>query len=170
MPGPISRFLSDDHARLDALLARAAARSDAIDPEPYEAFRSGLLRHIGIEEKIVAAAFRKAGPPDPAFEALARKLRIDHGAITSLLVPSPSHTLVGELRSILAPHNVLEEGAEGFYARCDARLAAEADAIVERMRAYPPVKTMPHYDGPRALRTAAEALAVSAKQFERKGP
>lgn len=85
------------------------------------------------------------------------------------LSPSPSHALVGELRSILGPHNEVEEGEAGFYARCDARLSGEAVALVERMRAYPAVPTMPHNDGPAAHRTAAEALAVSAKQFEKRG-
>src|SRR5512145_2154866 len=98
MNGPISRFLAEDHDRLEALLARATERPGEIEAAPYEAFRAGLLRHIGIEEKILAAAFRKAGPPDPEFEALARRLRIDHGAITSLLVPSPSPAIVAELR------------------------------------------------------------------------
>lgn len=168
MPGPISRFLAADHDRLDGLLARATARPEAIDGEAYEAFRSGLLRHIGIEEKILVAAFRRAGPADPEFDAIARRLRIDHGAIASLLVPTPSHALVAELRSILQPHNVVEEGEDGFYARCDARLAAEADGLVERMRAYPVVPTLPHFDGPAAKRTAAEALALSAKQFDRR--
>jgi len=164
----ISRFLSEDHDRLEALLARATARPDAVDPEPYEAFRSGLLRHIGIEEKILVPAFRAAGPPDPEFEALARRLRIDHGAIAALLVPSPSHALVAEIRSILGPHNEVEEGEAGLYARCDARLRADAEPLVARMRAYPPVRTTPHNDGPRVHRTAAEALAISAKQFEKR--
>src|SRR5512145_548304 len=169
MPGPISTFLAEDHDRLDRLLAQATARPEEIDRGPYEAFRAGLLRHIGIEEKILVTAFRKAGPPDPEFDAIARRLRIDHGAIALLLVPSPSHALVAELRSILGPHNGIEEGEAGFYARCDARLAAEAGTIVERMRGYPPVPTMPHNDGPAAHRTAASALAMSAKQFEKRG-
>lgn len=168
MTGPITRFLSDDHDRLEALLARATASADSIDPGPYEEFRAGLLRHIGIEEKILTTAFRQGGPPDARFEEIARRLRIDHGAIAALLVPSPSHPLVAEIRSILEPHNAVEEGAEGLYARCDARLGAEAPALVERMRAYPPVPTMPHNDGPAAHRTAAEALAVSARQFDRR--
>jgi hypothetical protein len=168
MPGPISRFLSADHDRLEDLLSEATAVPGEIERSSYEAFRSGLLRHIGIEEKILAAAYRKAGPPDPDFEATARLLRIDHGAIAALLVPSPTHELVREIRSILRPHNGMEEGELGFYARCDARLAAEADAIVARMRAYPQVPTMPHNDGPAAKRTAAEALAVSARQFEKR--
>ncbi|MGB8930331.1 MAG: hemerythrin domain-containing protein [Anaeromyxobacteraceae bacterium] len=168
MSGPIARFLAADHDRLDQLLAQATATPETIERESYEAFRAGLLRHIGIEEKILVTAFRKAGPPDPGFDALARRLRIDHGAIAALLVPSPSHALVRELRSILAPHNAVEEGEAGFYARCDARLAAEADALVTRMQAYPQVPTMPHNDGPRVHRTAAEALAVSARQFDRR--
>lgn len=168
MDGPIARHLAEDHDRLEALLAQATARQDAIDPVPYEAFRAGLLRHIGLEEKILNPAFRQAGPVDPRFEEIARRLRIDHGAIAALLVPSPSHALVAEIRSILDPHNGLEEGPEGYYALCDARLAPQAEALVERMRAYPPVRTMPHHDGPAAHRTAAEALAVSAKQFDRK--
>ena len=169
MPGPIALFLSEDHDRLDVLLAEATARPGVIAPGPYEAFRSGLLRHIGIEEKILVAAFRRGGPPDPEFDALARRLRIDHGAIASLLVPSPTHALVAELRSILQPHNAVEEEAEtGFYARCDARLAADAGALVDRMRTSPQVPTMPHNDAPAAKRTAAEALAQSARQFDRR--
>ena len=168
MPGPITRFLSADHDRLEALLSEATVVPGEIERTSYEAFRSALLRHIGIEEKILTAAFRRAGPPDPEFEATARLLRIDHGAIAALLVPSPSHDLVREIRSILRPHNGLEEGELGFYARCDARLAAEAEGIVARMRAYPEVPTMPHNDGPRVHRTAAEALAVSARQFDRR--
>lgn len=168
MPGPIASFLAADHDRLDGLLAQATARPEDVERGAYEEFRSGLLRHIGIEEKILVTAFRTAGPPDPEFDAIARRLRIDHGAIAALLVPSPSHALVAEIRSILAPHNALEEGEAGFYARCDARLAAEADALVERMRAYPRVPTMPHNDGPAAKRTAAEALAISAKQFDKR--
>jgi hypothetical protein len=39
---------------------------------------------------------------------------------------------------------------------------------VERMRAYPAVPTAPHYDGPRAQRAAAAALAISARQFEKR--
>lgn len=167
MSGPIARFLSEDHDRLEALLSEATADPDRIEPVAYETFRASLLRHIGIEEKILATAFRTSGPPDPEFEALARVLRIDHGAIASLLVPSPTHALVREIRSILRPHNGLEEGETGFYAQCDARLAGQAEELVARMRAYPPVPTVAHNDGPRVHRTAAEALAVSAKQFEK---
>ncbi len=163
-PGPIERHLADDHLRLDALLRQAVAAPGALDRPAFDAFRAGLLRHIGIEEKVLLPAAREArgGPPLP----LARRLRIEHGAIASLLVPTPSPEIVAEIRKILEPHNALEEDPGGLYQTCDALLAARSAEIVERMRAYPPVKVAAYNDGPRVLRTAAEALAQSARQAE----
>jgi hypothetical protein len=68
--GPVASFLAGDHVRLDALLRRATAPR-AIDEAAYAEFRAGLLRHIGMEEKILlpaahsapAAAGRWRAPP-----------------------------------------------------------------------------------------------------------
>lgn len=165
--GPIARHLAEDHARLDGLLARAVATPGALAREPFDAFRAGLLRHIALEEKILFRAVREARGGEPL--AIFQRLRIDHGALASLLVPTPTPELVGEIRSILVPHNGIEEEAGGLYETCDALLAARAGEIVDAMRAYPPVKVAAYADGPRVLRTAADALRVSAKQFERRG-
>src|SRR6516225_4464762 len=43
--GPLTKFLEDDHRRLEALLERADT-----DVAAYEEFREGLLRHIAMEE------------------------------------------------------------------------------------------------------------------------
>ncbi len=161
-PGPIARFLAEDHRRLEALLARAVAAPGAVDREPYDAFRAGLLRHIALEEKILLPAARQARGGEPL--PIARRLRVEHGAIASLLVPPPTPELVRELRSILDPHDAIEEEAGGPYAACDALLAGGAADLLARMRAYPPVKVAGYYDGPRAVRTAAEALRISALQ------
>ncbi|ABC80221.1 hemerythrin domain-containing protein [Anaeromyxobacter dehalogenans] len=167
--GPISRFLSDDHLRLHGLLARAVADPAAIDRGPYDAFRGGLLRHIALEEKVLLPAAREAQGGEPL--PLARRLRVEHGAIASLLVPTPTHALVAEIRKILDPHNLLEEAPDGLYATCDGLLAARADELVARMAAYPAVKVAAYNDGPRVLRTAEAALEQSAKQAEaRSGP
>jgi hypothetical protein len=168
VPGPIERHLSDDHLRLDALLRRAVATPCNFDRPAFDAFRAGLLRHIGIEEKVLLPAVRevRGGEPLP----IARRLRIEHGAIASLLVPTPSREIVAELRKILEPHNRLEEDPGGLYETCDALLAGRAAELVERMRAYPPVKVAAYSDGPRVLRTAAEALAQSARQAEARPP
>jgi hypothetical protein len=162
--GPITRYLAEDHARLDGLLARALAAPGGVDLDLFGAFRAGLLRHIAIEEKLLFPALREArgGAPHPHWV----RLRIDHGALTSLLVPPPTPALVAELRSILVPHNALEEGAAAPYAAADLLLPADAAALLERMRAYPPVRVAPYRDGPRVLRTAADALRQSALQFQ----
>jgi hypothetical protein len=161
--GPIARYLSQDHARLDALLGRAVRSAGALDREAYDTFRAGLLWHIAVEEKILLPALRDALGGDPPER---RRLRIDHGALAALLVGTPSRELVGEIRSILEPHNAVEEGGGGLYARCDELLAARGAEIVERIRAYPPVKVAAYADGPRVLRTAADALAMSSKQLD----
>ncbi len=161
---PISAFLASDHERLDALLADAVREPGSIDRAAYDAFRAGLLRHIAIEEKVLFPALRAArgGEPHPDW----RRLRVDHGALTSLLVPPPTPELVGEIRSILGPHNQVEEGPGALYDRCDELLRDQAPALLERMRSYPPVKVAPYRDGPRVLHRAEDALRVSAKQFE----
>ncbi len=160
---PITTYLSDDHARLEALLSAAAPGSSGFAPEPFDAFRAGLLRHIALEEKILFRAMRDAGVDD-ALPALLARLRVDHGALASLLVPTPSRALVAEIRSILGPHNAAEDAPGGLYERCDALLASRASDIVDRMRGYPPVKVAAYSDGPRVLRTAADALRSSARQ------
>lgn len=165
-PGPIARHLAADHRRLDDLLAQSVAAPGEVARAPYDAFREGLLRHIALEEKILFRAAREAqgGEPLAAF----RRLRVDHGAIAALLVPPPTRALVQELLSILVPHDALEEGeggGGGVYDLCDRLLGSDAGAVVERMRLYPKVRVAPYRDGPRVLRTAEEALRVSALQF-----
>jgi hypothetical protein len=53
--------LADDHARIDHALQRATRQPETIAPDAYAEFRAGLLRHIGMEEKILLpAVFPKA--------------------------------------------------------------------------------------------------------------
>ncbi|MBI2366139.1 MAG: hemerythrin domain-containing protein [Deltaproteobacteria bacterium] len=88
MPGKIYRYLADDHARLESLLQSATMRPDSIDPKPYAAFRAGLLKHIAMEEKILLPAAQRMRGGEPL--TLAAKLRLDHGALAALLVPTPT--------------------------------------------------------------------------------
>ena len=168
MAGPLTAWFAADHERLDALLRRSVADPRAFDPDAFEAFRGGLLRHIALEEKLLLPRARTARGGEPL--PVARRLRVDHGAIASLLVPTPDAGIVAELRSILEPHNAVEEEPGGLYETCDQLLAPETDDLLERIRAYPPVKTAPHNDGPGTFRTAEEALRGSARQAERPLP
>jgi hypothetical protein len=154
--GPITRWLSADHERLDGLLARATARTGAIDRMPYEEFRRGLLRHIAIEEKVLLPAAQQARAGDPL--PVAGRLRLDHGAIAALLVPTPTATIVATIRAILREHNPVEEGPDGLYATCDRLLAADADVLVGTMAAHPPPPVNPHNDGPGVMPAVERAL------------
>ena len=154
--GPIRRFLADDHDRLERLLNSAVKPSGEVDSQAYAEFRAGLLRHIGIEEKILFPASRRAngGNPHPTVARLHR----DHGALALLLVPTPTADIIAEVRSILDPHNEIEEGPDGVYGACDRLLGDELQEVLEQLKAYPPVKVAPHFDGPGTVRRAEDAL------------
>jgi hypothetical protein len=165
--GPIRRFLADDHDRLEALLNSAVTASGDVDLASYAAFRAGLLRHIGIEEKILFPASMRANGGDPL--PMIARLHEEHGALALLLVPTPTAGIVREIRSILDGHNEREEGPGGVYDACERLLGDELDAVMERLRAYPPVKVAPHFDGAGVSRRAADALRAVQKK-ERQGP
>ncbi len=58
--GPITDFLVNDHGRLEGLLQSAVAQAGSVDQGTYDQFRAGLLRHIGMEEKILLPAAQRA--------------------------------------------------------------------------------------------------------------
>lgn len=156
---PIVEYLEADHDRLDRLLDEATRTPDRIDPEAFGAFRRGLLRHIGIEEKILFAGARRArGEPVRDFA----RLRADHARLTALLVPTPTAAIVEELRAILGPHNELEERDGGTYEECVEAIGAEADAILERIRAQPEPPVRPHYDERRPILLAQDGRSTDA--------
>jgi hypothetical protein len=162
--GPLHRFFSADHDRLDDLLRRATAGSGPIDLELFGAFRAGLLRHIGMEEKVLFAAAREASGGRPL--DIAERLRVDHGAIASLLVPTPTRALVGTLLSLLGPHNRREEEQGGVYAACDQALGrAAAERLVDALRAFPEPPLKPYNDGPQVQKHIEENLALSRRQW-----
>lgn len=156
MTDAITSRLVADHRRLDRLLHAATAGPGPVDLAPYAEFRRGLLRHIGIEEKILLPASQQARGGEPL--PVATRLRLDHGAIAALLVPAPTPAIVATLRHILAGHNVLEEGPEGLYAFCDRLLAPRFAAVLSEMDAYPEVRTSPHNDGANVMPAVERAL------------
>lgn len=161
--GLIGEFLAADHARLDGLLGRARGGGDGVELAPFGAFREGLLRHIGMEEKILLpAALRSPRPPS----ALAEKLRLDHGALTNLLVPEPTPELLRAIESILERHNPLEEKPGGFYDACDALPPADVKELVRRLRAAPEVPLRPYSRRPEALAAAKRAMTRAGHDWD----
>jgi len=156
MTDAIKQFLSEDHRRLEKLLSAAAEARQRIDAEAYGRFRAGLLRHISMEEKVLLPAAQRLRDNAPL--PLASKLRLDHGALAALLVPSPTPEIIGVIRSILARHNDLEEGRDGLYDTCDRLAEGHSENLVVQMRAVPDVPVSAHNDGPKVMPAVCRAL------------
>ena len=153
--GPIWRLLADDHARLDSLLERAGSCNSAEELAAYDQFRRALLHHISMEEKVLLpAAERARGTPIPE----AARLRLDHGALAALMMPSPQARIVRAIRFVLAQHNPLEELPGGVYDSCERLAGAAAEEILASLKAIPPVPVKPHLDTPLVYDALRRAL------------
>lgn len=154
--GPITDFLLEDHRRLEALLQSAVAHADHVDQGAYDQFRAGLLRHIGMEEKILLPAAQRlqGGEPLP----IASKLRLDHGAIASLLMPPPRAAIIAKLRAVLKVHNTIEEGPGGLYETCDELASAEAAQLLAKLQTAPELAVLPCSDSPVVMPAVQRAL------------
>ena len=154
MHGAIWRLLADDHARLDSLLERAGSCHSVEELVAYDQFRRALLRHIAMEEKVLLpAAERARGAPIPE----APRLRLDHGALAALMMPSPQPGIVRAIRFVLARHNPIEESAGGVYDSCEWLAGAGASEVLAALKATTAVPVKPHLDTPKvydALRRA----------------
>lgn len=155
--GPLHRFFAADHRRLEALLDRALAGEGPVELAAFSAFRAGLLRHIGMEEKALFAAAREARGGRPI--ALAARLRVEHGAIAALLVPTPTRAIVADLVSVLSPHNRREEDPGGAYDLCDEALGtAAAERLMGELNGFPEPPTKPYNDKPEVFAHIRENL------------
>ena len=86
---------------------------------------------------------------------------MDHGALAALLVLSPTNTIIGAIRAILAAHNPIEEGPNGIYEQCEQLAGSDADQILARLRSAPAVAMGAHVDSPIALESARGALSTA---------
>jgi hypothetical protein len=164
MSGKIHHYLAGDHQRLDALLERAMSDPEKIDAAAYAQFRSGLLKHIGMEEKVLLPAAQKlrGGEPIP----VAPRLRLDHGALAALLVPSPTAPVIAAIRAILKAHNSIEEDPGGVYDQCEDLAGAEADQILRQLQDFAEVRVLPHVDNPFVMEATRRALARAGYELK----
>ena len=159
----LTEFLVEDHRRLDGLLEAAMAHPGTVDDCTYVQFRAGLLRHIGMEEKILLPAAQRQRCGEPL--SLAAKLRLDHGALASLLMPTPTSAILATIQDILVEHNVLEEGPAGLYETCDSLAGSEGETILAALRAAPEVAVMRYNDSPAVMNAVHRALERAGYQL-----
>ncbi len=168
MPHQLYDYLAQDHDRLDRLLQTATAQPGVIDHVSYDEFRKGLLRHVGIEERIVLPAIARLQNGKQA--AVAERLRLDHGALAALMVPPPTPSIIAALRSILDGHNALEEQEGGLYLLLDRLAIDEEETLLEKMRTTPEVPVMPYNEKPSVLEATRRALRRTGYELQNVEP
>jgi hypothetical protein len=163
---PITDFLVNDHGRLEGLLQSAVADAGSVDQGLYDQFRAGLFRHIGMEEKILlpTAQRLRGGEPLP----IASKLRLDHGAIASLLMPPPSAAIIATIRAVIEVHNTIEEGPGGLYETCDELAGSEASQLLAKLQAAPELAVLPCSHSPAVMPAVQRALERAGYDFHEK--
>jgi hemerythrin superfamily protein len=164
MNKPLYNFFTNDHRRIEALLDKATEKPDAIQMEYYHQFRTGLLRHIKMEEKILFPAAQKANDNSPL--PLTAKLRLDHGALTSLMVVPPNPEVIKVLRQVLEKHDLLEEEPGGMYDVCEKLAKDETQKLLEQLEQTTEVPVHPHNTAAYALDSAKRALQRAGFDFD----
>ncbi len=149
-------FFTDDHRRIEDLLDRATADLDHIDMDLYNQFRIGLLTHIKMEEKILFPAAQRGNGGQPIPNAA--QLRLDHGALTTLVVPPPTASLLNVLRNLLELHDEVEEKEGGVYDLCEELTKDETAEVLAQLKATTPTPVHPVNEKPYALEAAIRAV------------
>jgi iron-sulfur cluster repair protein YtfE (RIC family) len=142
----VTRYLSWDHDRLDGLLGEVTRRVEAGELKQagslFEAFESGLRRHIRLEETVLFPLFeqrtgRSTGPT--------AAMRVEHRAIEAQLLRMRQALDIGDaaeyggglgtLHEVLGAHNLKEESV--LYPTTDDLLEPEErlDFVDRLMRA-----------------------------------
>lgn len=157
-------FFSQDHRRIDGIFKRATADKNNVDLEKYHQFRIGLLTHIKMEEKILFVAAQKANGGQPL--PLQAKLRLDHGALTSLLVCFPSPKVIHVIGHIMEQHDILEEQPGGMYDACEKLTQRETQQILEDLKNTTPVRIHPFNEAPYVLDVAKRSVKRAGYDFD----
>jgi hypothetical protein len=163
MASDLYHFLAHDHDRLDGLLNECVRPDGSIDMGKYSRFRSGILRHIWIEERVLFPEIRRR----QGETAVLAQLHRDHAAISALLVPPPTRTEIDVIKEILGHHNPMEENEGGLYETVEQLVGPELEEVMSRINAFPTVREAPHTDTP-IVRKSIDQLVREAEEGRRK--
>ncbi len=158
------QFFADDHHRIDNLLNKATEQASEIDLNYYHQFRTQLLKHIKMEEKILFPAAKKANPA--LMKELLPQYRLEHGALTALMVPTPTPSLIKVIRYLLKKHNLKEEGLDGLYDICEGLTQGQTQELLVQLIATKEVPIHPPNSAPYALEVARRALVRAGYDFD----
>lgn len=152
----LHQFFTKDHDRIENLLDKASENPERIEMTYYSQFRSGLLRHIKMEERILFPAARKVNKE--LISELLPRFRAEHGALTALMVPPPDSAVIKAIRYVMEKHNEAEEKDGGMYEVCEELTHGQTQELIEELEAMKEVPTLPHNTHPIAMEAAKRAL------------
>jgi len=164
MNKPIHQFFTEDHHRIKKLLINATKKSGEIEMDYYHQFRTQLLRHIKMEEKILFPAAKKANPE--VMKELLPQYRLEHGALTALMVPPPTLSLIKVIRYLLDKHDLAEEEPGGLYDVCERLTHEQTQEILEQLMATKEVPVHPPNPAPIAMASARRALERAGYDYD----
>lgn len=164
MNKPLHHFFTTDHHRIDQLLHKATENPGEVETNYYHQFRTRLLKHIKMEEKILFPSAQKSNGNVPL--PLAAKLRLDHAALTSLMVVPPSDKVIKVLRYILDKHDLLEEEPGGMYDVCERLTEGETNTLLQQLEKVAEVPVHPFNEAAYALDVAKRTLVRAGFDFD----
>ncbi len=164
MNRPLHQFFTEDHHRIDKFLNKATEQPSEIEMNYYHQFRTALLRHIKMEEKTLFPAAKKANPA--VMEELMPRYRLEHGALTSLMVPPPTASLIKVIRYILEKHDMAEEEPAGLYDVCEALTQGQTQELLGQLAGTEEVPVHPPNPAPIALESARRAMERAGYDFD----
>ena len=164
MNKPLHLFFTKDHHRLDHLLHKAMEQPGEIDMAWYHQFRTGLLRHIKMEEKTLFPAARKANPA--VILNLIPRYRLEHGALTALMVPPPTLDLIKVIQHVLEIHDLAEEEPGGLYEVCEALTSGQTQTLLDQLALTEEVPVHPPNPAPIAMDSARRALVRAGYDYD----
>lgn len=167
MNKPLHQFFTEDHHRIDRLLNKATEQPGEIDMNYYHQFRTGLLRHIKMEEKTLFPAAKKTN--QAVMQQLIPRYRLEHGALTALMVPPPTESLVQVIRYVLEKHDLAEEEPGGLYDVCEALTHGQTQELLDQLAAVEEVPVHPPNPAPIAIESARRALERAGYNFDEIG-
>ncbi|MBP9924377.1 MAG: hemerythrin domain-containing protein [Cyclobacteriaceae bacterium] len=164
MNKPLHQFFTEDHHRIDDLLNKAIEQPNEIDMDYYHQFRTQLLRHIKMEENTLFPAAKKVDPA--VMQALIPRYRLEHGALTALMVPPPTSSLIKVIRYVLEKHDRAEEKPGGLYDVCEALTHGQTQELLNKLAGTEEVPVHPPNPAPIAIESARRALKRADYDFD----
>ena len=164
MNKPLHQFFTADHHRLEKLLDQAIITIHEIDMNYYMPFRSGLLRHIKMEENILFPAAKAIDMIK--MQEILPQFRLEHGALTALMVPPPTNDLIKVIKHILEKHDFEEEKQGGLYDICESLTHAQTQNLLKQLVNTPEVPLHPPNPTPFAFNKKKRALIRAGYDYD----